>query len=85
MDLFSVVNLETPRSVIVGVRPLREGETPILKTTAGRVVDLVVPEAEDFPAVFMAAPIQTVAPTVQQEPDAAQAPPPPVNIIVVNM
>ena len=31
MDLFAVVKLDSPRSVTVGVRPLREGETPILE------------------------------------------------------
>ena len=81
MDLFSVVNLEMSRSVTVGVRPLREGETPILEATVGRVVDLVVPEAEGSPQVVVAAPMQSVAPPVQQELDAAQTPPDSANII----
>ena len=74
MDLFAVVNLEAPRSVTVGVRPLREGETPILQATAGRVVELVVPEPEGSPAVVPASPLQ-VFPPAQQMPEAAQTPP----------
>ena len=85
MDLFAVVNLEMPRSVTVGVRPLREGETPILEATAGRVVDLVVPSSEGSPSVVVAAPVQSVAPLVQQEPDTAQTPPNSVNIAIVNL
>ena len=57
MDLFAVVNLEVPRSVTIGVRPLGEGETPILEATDGRVEELVIPEPEGSPAAFMAAPI----------------------------
>lgn len=74
MDLFAVVNLDAPRSVTIGVRPLREGETPILQATAGRVVDLVVPEPEGSPVVVPASPLQVFAPA-QQMPEAAQAPP----------
>ena len=39
MDLFSVVKLVKPTQVIVGVRPLREGETQILEATAGRTIE----------------------------------------------
>lgn len=74
MDLFGVVNLEMSRAVAVGVRPLRDGEAPILEVTDGRVVDLVMPEAEGSPPVIEAAPVQSFAP-VQQEAVAAQAPP----------
>ena len=75
MDLFAVVRLEAPQRVAVGVRPLRDGETPILEATAGRVVDLVVPEPEGSPAAVAAPPLQQVAPTVQPLPEAAQTPP----------
>ena len=75
MDLFSVVRLEAPQRVTVGVRPLRSGETPILQATAGRVVDLVVPEPEGSPAAVAAPPLQQVAPNVQPTPEVAQTPP----------
>ena len=75
MDLFAVVKLEAPRRVTVGVRPLRGGETPILQATAGRVVDLVVPEPEGSPAAVAAPPLQQVAPNVQPTPEVAQTPP----------
>ena len=81
MDLFAVVNLEVPRSVTIGVRPLGEGETPILQSTEGRVVDLVVPEAEGSPQVIVASPVQAVAPPVQQELGTGQDP---VNVIQVD-
>ena len=35
MDLFVVVRLAKPLQVIVGVRPLREGEVPVLEAAAG--------------------------------------------------
>ena len=76
MDLFAVVRLEKPRSVAVGVRPLGDGEQTILQATAGRVVDLVIPDPEGSPDVIAAEPIQEVAPPVQPGPDAAQPPPP---------
>ena len=63
MDLFDVVNLEVPTSVTVGIRPLEEGETPILQATVGRLVDLVVPNAGESPSA--AVPIQQIPP--QQE------------------
>jgi hypothetical protein len=75
MDLFAVVNLENPRAVAVGVRPLGDGEQTILEATAGRVVDLVIPESEGSPIVVAAEPLQEVAPPVQQGPDTAQSPP----------
>jgi hypothetical protein len=74
MDLFAVVRLENPRSVAVGVRPLGDGEQTILQATAGRVVDLVIPDPEGSPDVIAAEPIQEVAPPVQPGPDAAQPP-----------
>ncbi|GJS07172.1 hypothetical protein Tco_0363968 [Tanacetum coccineum] len=36
MDLFSVVHLSKPKQVTEGVRPLRDGEEPLLESTAGR-------------------------------------------------
>ena len=56
MDLFSVMKLEAPQRVTVGVRPLRSGETLILQATAGRVVDLVIPETDSSPVA--APPVQ---------------------------
>ena len=75
MDLFSVVKLEAPQRVTIGVRPLRSGETPILQATAGRVVDLVIPEPEGSPAAVAAPPLQQVAPNAQPTPRVAQTPP----------
>ena len=76
MDLFSVVRLEAPQRVIVGVRPRREGEVPILEATAGRVVALNVPEPEGSPPVVNASPVQQVSPVA--EPVIERAPTPPV-------
>ena len=76
MDLFSVVRLEAPQRVIVGVRPRREGEVPILEATAGRVVALNVPESEGSPPVVNAEPVQQVSPVA--EPVIERAPTPPV-------
>ena len=49
MDLFSVVRLASPKQVTVGVRPLREGEAPILEATAGRTMEFVQEEPENAP------------------------------------
>ncbi|GKF33263.1 hypothetical protein Tco_0106463 [Tanacetum coccineum] len=48
MDLFSVVHLSKPKLVAEGVRPLRDGEEPLLESTAGRTMELVLehPEVE---------------------------------------
>ena len=40
MGLFTVVHLERPKLVTVGVRPLREGETPVMEAIAGRTMKL---------------------------------------------
>ena len=37
MDLFSFVKLKEPKHATIGVRPLREGEQPILEATAGHL------------------------------------------------
>lgn len=39
MDLFCVVKVSKPTQVTVGVRPLREGEAPILEAIAGRIME----------------------------------------------
>ena len=67
MDLFKVVKLTKPTQVAVGMRPLREGEKPILETTAGRLVG-VAQEGEHAvvtPSPVNATPVQNVA--VQEE------------------
>lgn len=78
MDLFSVVQLDDPESVAVGVRPLREGEVPTLEATAGRITQLAVQEPEGSPAVVI--PIQGVAPLVQPEPTTTPSTPPVIQI-----
>ena len=47
MDLFSVVRLTKPTQVTVGVRPLREGELPILEATVGRLLEPAQEESSD--------------------------------------
>ncbi|GJT97546.1 gypsy type transposase [Tanacetum coccineum] len=42
MDLFSVVHFSKPK----GVRPLRDGEEPLLESTAGRTMELVLEQPE---------------------------------------
>ena len=45
MDLFSVVKLDKPKQVTIGVRPRREGKPPLLEAAAGRLaVFATVPE-----------------------------------------
>ncbi|GJW97282.1 putative ribonuclease H-like domain-containing protein, partial [Tanacetum coccineum] len=46
MDLFSVVQLSKPKLVTEGVRPLRDGEEPLLESTAGRTMELVLEQPE---------------------------------------
>ena len=61
MDLFSVVRLTKPTQVTVGVRPLREGEVPILEATAGRLLELAREESSDASQpIVNATPVQTV-------------------------
>ncbi|GJY11779.1 hypothetical protein Tco_0381088, partial [Tanacetum coccineum] len=47
MDLFSVVHLSKPKLVTQGVRPLRDGEEPLLESTAGYTMELVLEQPED--------------------------------------
>ncbi|GJX53974.1 hypothetical protein Tco_0282343 [Tanacetum coccineum] len=46
MDLFSVVHLSKPKLVTEGVRPLRDGEEPLLESTVGRTMELVMEQPE---------------------------------------
>ncbi|GJS95716.1 hypothetical protein Tco_0802684 [Tanacetum coccineum] len=48
MDLFSVVHLSKPKLVTEGVRPLRDGEEPLLESTAGRTMELARIEADSI-------------------------------------
>lgn len=63
MDLFKVVKLTKPTQVAVGLRQLREGERPILETTAGRLVGVAQEEEEaDVSTIPVnATPVQNVA------------------------
>ena len=61
MDLFAVVKLAKPTQVIVGVRPLREGEQPILEAIAGHLLELAQIESSGgTPPVVNTTPVQTV-------------------------
>ena len=61
MDLFGVVKLTKPSQVTVGVRPLREGEVPILEATAGRLLEPVQDQSSDVAQPLLNAnPVQTV-------------------------
>ncbi|GJR97916.1 hypothetical protein Tco_0270090 [Tanacetum coccineum] len=46
MDLFSVVHLSKPKLVTKGVHPLRDGEEPLLESTTGRTMELVLEQPE---------------------------------------
>nr|GEZ50022.1 hypothetical protein [Tanacetum cinerariifolium] len=46
-DLFSVVHLSKPKLVTEGVRPLRDGEEPLLEAMAGRIMELVLEQPKD--------------------------------------
>nr|GFB90162.1 transposase (putative), gypsy type [Tanacetum cinerariifolium] len=61
MDLFSVVHLSKPKLVTEGVRPLRDGEEPLLEATAGRTLELVLEQPEDEnTAVLEPTPLRSV-------------------------
>ena len=64
MDLFAVVKLEKPKQVTVGVRPLREGEQPLLEATEGRLTVLPEVVPENTPPLQVT-PVQSVAPDVE--------------------
>ena len=55
MDLFAFVKLKEPKRVTVGVRPLREGEQPILEATTGHLT--VFGAASDPSAAVLAPPV----------------------------
>jgi hypothetical protein len=63
MDLFSVVKLAKPTLVTVGVRPLRDGETPILEATAGRTMEYVQEEPVNASPVVLEATLVRNVPT----------------------
>ena len=85
MDLFDVVKLEMPRLVTIGVRPLGEGEEPLMQATEGHVVELHIPEVEGSPHALNVPPVQAVPPSGQSEPAAAQPPPATTVIPIVNV
>ena len=64
MDLFAVVKLDRPKQVTIGVRPLREGERPLLEATEGRLTVLPEVVQEDTPPLQVT-PVQSVAPEVE--------------------
>ena len=64
MDLFAVVKLEKPKQVTVGVRPLREGEQPLLEATEGHLTVLPDVSSESTPPLQVT-PVQSVAPDVE--------------------
>ena len=70
MDLFSVVKLAKPALVTVGVRPLRDGETPILEATAGRTMELAQEEpANASPTIIEATPLRSFQNPQVQSPE----------------
>ena len=70
MDLFGVVKLTKPTQVTVGVRPLREGEVPILEATAGRLLEPAQEESSDVAQPGLnATPVQTVPAQVVRTPE----------------
>ncbi|GJY41352.1 hypothetical protein Tco_0428622 [Tanacetum coccineum] len=71
MDLFSVVHLSKPKLVTEGVRPLRDGEEPLLESTAGRTMELVLGQPE-FDSTYVLAPTP-----LRSVPGAAVGPPRP--------
>ena len=70
MDLFSVVKLAKPTLVTVGVRPLRDDETPILETTAGRTMELAQEEPGNAsPGVLEATSVRSIPSQEMQSPE----------------
>ena len=73
MDLFGAVKLAKPTQVTVGVRPLREGEIPILEATAGRILEPAQEESADVAQPLLnATPVQTVPAQEGPIPDPAR-------------
>ena len=75
MDLFSVVRIEAPQRMTVGVRPRRDGEVPLLEATEGRVVPLNIPESSQSEPVLNVEPVNQAQPNA--EPTAEKEPTPP--------
>lgn len=63
MDLFSFVKLKEPKQATIGVRPLREGEQPLLEATAGHLT--VFGAASGPPPAMLVPPVQSVPPVVE--------------------
>ncbi|GJV17465.1 hypothetical protein Tco_1362788, partial [Tanacetum coccineum] len=73
MDLFSVVHLSKPKQVTEGVRPLRDGEEPLLESTAGRTMELVLEQPEiESTDVLAPTPLRSV-PSITVEPPMPDA------------
>ncbi|GJY00097.1 hypothetical protein Tco_0357115 [Tanacetum coccineum] len=73
MDLFSVVHLSKPKQVTEGVRPLRDGEEPLLESTAGRTMELVLEQPEvESTDVLAPTPLRSV-PSVTVDPPRPDA------------
>ncbi|GJX69921.1 hypothetical protein Tco_0307092 [Tanacetum coccineum] len=69
MDLFSVVHLSKPKLVTEGVRPLRDGEEPLLESTAGRTMELVLEQPEfDRTDVLAPTPLRSVPGATEEPP-----------------
>ena len=69
-----MVKLEKPKQVTVGVRPLRDGEQPLLEATAGHITVLAQEGPEDSPpAAALVTPVQSVPPTGEQSPMIEEA------------
>lgn len=72
MDLFVVVKLAKPTQVAVGVRPLRDGEAPVLEATAGRTMELELEEPGNAsPGVLEATPVTSVPNLRVQSPESS--------------
>ena len=63
MDLFAFVKLKEPKRATIGVRPLREGEQPILEAMAGHLT--VFGAASGPSAAVLVPPVQSVGPPVE--------------------
>ena len=64
MDLFAFVKLKEPKRATVGVRPLRDGEQPILEATDGHLTVFgPVNHPDSLPAAVYVPPVQSVPPT----------------------
>ncbi|GJY58900.1 hypothetical protein Tco_0458792 [Tanacetum coccineum] len=73
MDLFSVVHLSKPKQVTEGVRPLRDGEEPLLESTVGRTMELVLEQPEfESTDVLAPTPLRSV-PSATVEPPKPDA------------